>query len=219
MIGRFVANGLPFIVVKKMGKKLQIKKGERYGKLVITKEVKSKTYIARDGKRHLLRRFLCKCDCGNEKIAFLKYLRNRSTTTCGCWEKHGMTDSRVYHIWSSAIQRCSNPKNKRYSRYGGRGIKVCKRWLKFENFYKDMGDKPDGKSLERINNNKGYSPSNCRWATIKEQQNNMHSNRNITYKGITKTLSQWAEFKGINKSTLAKRISRGWSIKRALKTF
>jgi hypothetical protein len=100
------------------------------------------------------------------------------------------------------IQRCYNPNRDGYKNYGGRGIKVCERWHIFENFYNDVGDCPEGLTLDREDNNKDYAPENCRWATNKEQSNNTRRNHRVTYKGETKTLSQWAQDLGINKSKL-----------------
>jgi hypothetical protein len=105
--------------------------------------------------------------------------------------------------------RCFNITNKSYANYGGRGISVCKRWECFENFYEDMGEPPEGRSLDRIDNNKGYSPGNCRWATRKEQNTNQRSNVLIEFAGRTQTLSEWANEKGINRMTIRSRLDRG----------
>jgi hypothetical protein len=113
-------------------------------------------------------------------------------------------------------QRCLNPKAKDYARYGGRGITVCKRWLVFENFYADMGDCPEGLSLEREKNHQGYSLRNCRWATPAEQQHNTRLNVNLTVKGETMCMAAWARKRGINYKTLKTRVRRGWSVERAL---
>jgi hypothetical protein len=112
-------------------------------------------------------------------------------------------------------QRCMNPNNPAYKDYGGRGIKVCDRWLEsYKNFYEDMGDRPDGMSIERIDNNRGYSPDNCKWATSSEQNNNR---RNVhIYKG--RTISDWSEITGIKKSTIRARLrDYGWGWERAIK--
>ena len=116
-------------------------------------------------------------------------------------------------------KRCNNPKDKRYKNYGGRGIKVCDRWHKFENFYADMGDKPMGMSIDRINNNGNYAPENCRWATPFEQANNTVKNRKIIFKGKTLTVAQWSRELGIKRTTLSGRLNNyGWSTEKALTT-
>ena len=117
-------------------------------------------------------------------------------------------------------QRCLNSNNPRYKDYGGRGIKIYDDWLGFEAFYKDMGNCPAGKMLDRIDNDGNYESSNCRWATPREQQNNMRSNKILRFNGLTKTTIQWARDLNINPSTLYKRLSRSkWSVERALNTF
>jgi hypothetical protein len=112
-----------------------------------------------------------------------------------------------YYIWSGMIQRINNKKNPLFKYYGGRGIHICKRWLKFKNFLKDMGERPNEKySIDRINNNGHYCKNNCRWATQKEQLNNTRRNRIIKYRSKTKSISQWAEFFGIKSSTFRQRF-------------
>lgn len=130
--------------------------------------------------------------------------------------RHGMYKSVVYSRWLGMLDRCRNPKNKRYADYGGRGITVDERWQTFENFYADMGDPPSSKhSIERIENSKGYSKDNCKWATAYDQQNNTRRNVNITYNGKTANLKQWAKILRINYCVLQTRIKRGWPIERA----
>jgi hypothetical protein len=122
-----------------------------------------------------------------------------------------------YAVWAGMLARCSNSANPNYSRYGGRGIKVCDRWrADFINFLEDMGRRPPGCSIERINNNGDYEPGNCRWATAKEQANNRRSSRLIYYNGAIKTLTQWAEEAGIDHTLLHYRLKRGLPISRAL---
>lgn len=129
---------------------------------------------------------------------------------------HGHSHTPTYNTWLRIISRCTKPSHHNYKYYGGRGITVCERWLKFENFYADMGERPKGKTVERVDNNKGYSPDNCRWATMKEQSNNRRSNKPITFNGETLTRSQWAERLGIHVSTMYLRCRRGLSIERIL---
>lgn len=163
--------------------------------------------------------WLCRCECGSEKIILGSSLRSGDTKSCGCLKrKHGQTKTKTYKIWHYMIQRCTNPKNKSYKDYGGRGITVCKRWRNFVNFLKDMGIPKSGLTLDRTDNNKGYCKSNCRWATRKQQNRNSRHNHLETYNGKTQCLSVWAEEYEINHNTLYARLRRGWSIKRALTT-
>jgi hypothetical protein len=122
-----------------------------------------------------------------------------------------------YSIWQAMVQRCTNPNNKGYLKYGGRGIGVCDRWREYENFLADMGRRPsDSHSLDRINNDKGYEPSNCRWATLIEQANNTRTNKHLTFRGRTQTVADWAREIGIKQNTLVGRIRKGWSVEKAL---
>lgn len=125
--------------------------------------------------------WLCKCDCGNEKIIRGYSLKSGNTKSCGCLNienskksntKHNKYGSREYITWKGMIQRCNNPKATRYKNWGGKGITICKRWEKFENFYEDMGKRPEGMTLDRIDNDGNYELKNCKWATSTEQNNN-----------------------------------------------
>lgn len=131
-------------------------------------------------------------------------------------EKHGMTHKPIYRLWVSMISRCKYPSSPNYPRYGGRGITVCHRWQSFANFYADMGDKPEGMSLDRIDNDGPYSPENCEWRTLKDQHANRHNNRLITLNGQTKTCAQWARELGLSSRTIAGRLRRGASPEAAL---
>ena len=133
---------------------------------------------------------------------------------------HGESRTRLHRIWRAMKGRCCNPAARDYPYYGGRGITICERWLEsYENFRDDMGYPPDGTSLERIKNSRGYEPGNCRWATRKEQMNNTRGNRPVTYQGRTQNLSQWAAELGVTASGLRDRIEKlGWSVERALTT-
>ena len=172
-------------------------------------------------------RWICKCTCGNFYEASSQALKNGKANSCGCltFDKqsiastsHGMAGTPEYLTWGGMKQRCLNPKNDRYSSYGGRGITVCDSWLVFDNFYADMGSRPEGKTIDRKDNDKGYSLENCRWATPKEQQNNTRSSINILYKGVTKTLTQWCEELNLSYIMVSTRLARGWEPVKALET-
>jgi hypothetical protein len=162
-----------------MPSKIDIKKGEKFGKLTILKEIEK--YISPKG--HPQRIFLCECECGNIKQIALGHLRKGITQSCGCFhkellKKHGYSYDSIYKIWSDMKRRCLNSNCKAYKNYGGRGIKVCDRWLEsFNNFLEDMGERPEGLSIDRINNDGNYEPSNCKWATNKEQINNRRTSK------------------------------------------
>lgn len=131
---------------------------------------------------------------------------------------HGKSRTLTYKVWQGIHQRCENPQDIHYRSYGARGIKVCDSWKSFENFYRDMGDKPEGYSIGRIDNDRDYEPKNCRWETTKQQAQNRNNTRNITYKGKTQSLALWATELGINYTTLDERIKNGWSVERAFTT-
>lgn len=165
----------------------------------------------------------CKCDCGNVCVVKGVNLRNGNTTSCGCNKKgihatHGKTNSKEYNIWDSMIGRCHRENRKDYHHYGGRGIFVCERWRKFKYFYEDMGDMPSNNhSLDRIDNNGPYSPENCRWATLEEQHNNTRVNNYITFRGETKTLTQWARERKMNEDTIRRRLRKGLPIEEVMR--
>jgi hypothetical protein len=153
--------------------------GRRYGRLVVVGLYATATPTCRQ------RKWLCRCDCGTNAIVSISSLINGHVQSCGClyretrpW-KHGHSHSRVdrwgtrtYHSWASMITRCMRPTHESFRWYGGRGIKVCYRWWTFVNFLADMGERPPGKTLDRIDNDGNYEPGNCRWATPKEQNAN-----------------------------------------------
>lgn len=132
-----------------------------------------------------------------------------------------MSTTKIYYIWKAMKQRCFNSNNSRYKDYGGRGIKVCSEWLGengFQNFYTDMGERPIGKSIDRIKNNLDYCKENCKWSTPKEQSSNRRNSVFITYNGKTKTAKQWADEIGISYQTFWIRLKKGWSVERSLTT-
>jgi len=166
----------------------------------------------------------CLCDCGNTHVVTGQLLRRGGVRSCGCKrygqaKTHGARHTSEWVIWSSMRGRCNNPNDKAYARYGGRGIFVCGEWEAFEKFLSDMGPRPSKKhSLDRIDNNGGYSKENCRWATNKEQNRNKRNNVLLTHNGETKTLVEWDEASGAARGSIASRIYKGWSVERALST-
>ena len=162
----------------------------------------------------------CSCECGNYCIIAGHRLRNGQTKSCGCIVKtqKGMSCSRSYRSWSSMMQRCYDKSVEHYSRYGLKGISVCERWKNsFQNFIEDMGERPQGKTLDRIDPNGNYEMNNCRWCTPKEQGNNKNTNLILECFGKRQTLTQWAEEYLIDCSTLRKRIiNLKWPIEKAL---
>ena len=175
-------------------------------------------------------RWLCRCECGNEKIVQASHLKNGASQSCGCLNKersrqahtkHSMSNERLYRTYKHMMNRCNNANVDGYELYGGRGISVCDEWQEFIPFkeWALNNGYNDNLTLDRIDCNGNYEPANCRWITIKEQQCNKRNNHLVTYKGITKTISQWAEKKGMQYNTLYARLTRyGWSIERALET-
>lgn len=173
--------------------------------------------VGRCSNRELLWLFVC--DCGNKFESAGSDIRKGKIKTCPiCSLKtkrkavttHGMTDFPEYKIWTAMKRRCYNKKSFRYEDYGGRGIKVCDRWVNsFENFYADMGIRPIGWTIERINNDNNYGPENCRWATRLEQANNKRNNRIITIEGKTKTLSEWSRECSVTVGCIRQRLKRG----------
>lgn len=170
-------------------------------------------------------RWMCNCDCGKAIITRSDSLRSGSTLSCGCISRekaservraffttHGLRHTPIYESWAAMKARCTNPRNPSYRNYGGRGIAVCSSWISsFEAFLSDMGPRTDGTSLDRIDVDGNYEPSNCRWASSKTQQRNRRNNRHISVNGETKTCAEWAEIKGLRLGTLWNRLDLGWS--------
>ena len=127
--------------------------------------------------------------------------------------------SPTYQSWLCMKGRCQNPNVPYYQRYGGRGIMVCERWQTFENFLDDMGERPPGSSIERIDNNLGYFPGNCKWALIRDQQNNMRSNRHLAFCGLNLTLAEWARKLALHPHTISGRLAQGYTVKQTLRPF
>lgn len=193
--------------------------GQRFTRLVVIEE---------KARRKNLRYWLCQCDCGTKTIVNHYDLLKGHSKSCGCLNrelssqrrlKHGLTGTPEFDTWLRIITRCTNANNPDYPRYGGRGIKICQRWLdSFENFLADMGNRPSGDySIDRINNNGDYEPSNCRWATRITQCNNRRGSRFLAYNGEMLTIAQWARKIGIPCRVIVSRLNQyHWSIERAL---
>lgn len=130
--------------------------------------------------------------------------------------KNSSPEWRVYCRWRAMLNRCNNPNVKCYPDYGGRGITVCERWHSFENFYQDMGAPPVGMSIERVDNSKGYEPGNCCWADHRTQMKNRRNRRELTYNGLTMSMTEWAQHLGVPVRLLKVRLHRGWPVERVL---
>jgi hypothetical protein len=186
--------------------------------------------IKRYGKQGKQPTWLCVCDCGNEGIIPSYNLKSGRSTNCGCKRKetlskmnttHGMTNSRLYNIWLNMKRRCYSLNASDYGRYGGRGITVCKEWYNdFQVFYdwSVQNGYTSKLTIDRIDNNGNYAPSNCRWTTRKIQANNSSHNHFITFKEERKTLSEWCCELNLNYHTIKRRIFRGWEIDKAFLT-
>ena len=176
------------------------------------------TVIAYAGALRKATHWFCECECGNVVKIGARNLVRGITKSCGCMRQemmttHGKARTCEYKIWQSMKARCKNPNAKAYPYYGGRGIKVCKRWLAgFDSFYEDMGERPSEKhSLERVENNGDYSPENCKWVLRIEQSNNQRNNILATVGGQTKTIAQWSGGTQTKMYGRARaRVSRGW---------
>lgn len=175
-------------------------------------------------------RCVAQCDCGQYKVVDVHNAAKGKIHSCGCLYKssrseirktHGKCRTAEYKVWAGVKRRCYNQNEEGYYKYGGRGIKVCERWLNsFENFLADMGTRPSPQhSIERKDNEKDYSPDNCKWATLIEQANNTRNNRFLEFKGIRLTVTQWARKLGVTDKTLFTRIYRGHNIETILREF
>lgn len=193
---------------------------QRFGRLVAIRKVGKDKY-----KQNL---WLCRCDCGKECITNTNRLSQGKTRSCGCLKaegnniRHGMCYTRLNSIYRKMKARCLNPNNPRYSDYGGRNIQICSEWIGkdgFKNFaewaYKNGYS--DALTIDRIDNNKGYSPDNCRWADAKTQNRNTRRNHLLMIDGVTKTMAEWSEISGVPYTVLIQRINKlKWNPKRAI---
>ena len=202
--------------------------GLKFGKLTVLKLEKTKQKFKENGlKAGKLYYWLCKCECGKLSIVEHYKLINK-TRSCGCLKieslikrstKHGCKHKKIYPVWQGIKDRCFNKNNKRYNCYGGRGISVCDEWLDFQTFYNwaQANGYKEGLTIDRIDVNRNYEPSNCRWVTTEIQNKNTRQNHKVTYNGVTKCVCEWAEDIGINEATLRYRL-KAWGIEKALNT-
>lgn len=168
------------------------------------------------------------CDCGTEKVVYQNHVISGATRSCGCHKSrttaernrtHDMSHTVTYHSWAAAKARTTCETNSYWDRYGGRGITFSERWQSFENFLEDMGERPEGTSLDRIDNSKGYSKENCRWATDTEQARNKRNNRLLSYRGRNITLAEAVDITGLEYGTVQARLgSYGWTEAEALES-
>lgn len=190
--------------------------GEKYGRLTAVERLPAKS------KKDTNARWFCRCDCGRATVAYGQDLARGKMKSCGCLNaerimQHGMSQTHVYSVWRMMLQRCENPKSPAYPNYGGRGIRVCDEWRDFERFFLDMGNRPAGYSIDRIDVDGPYCKENCRWATTAQQANNKRRNRVIEFRGRRQTLAEWADELGLDWHTIRSRLDNyGWSVERAL---
>lgn len=185
--------------------------GQKFGKL---------TVIRYDHTNKNGAYWLCRCDCGKEKIVCAHSLKTGHVSSCGClrFSADNHSKERLYTTWKDMLRRCFNPKCKSYPNYGGRGITVCNEWkssyLNFKSWALHSGY-TDSLTIDRIDSNGNYEPSNCRWVTLKVQENNTRKNRFLEYHGISHTVSEWANILEISYPALLNRLKRGWSLEKA----
>lgn len=192
--------------------------GRVFGRLTVIEY--SHTHKQRSGKQAAV--WDCRCECGKNVSVMASNLKRGNTQSCGCLHRqqttrHGKASTRLYRVWCSMLQRCSNPNNSRYADYGARGIKVCERWHDFKNFLADIGERPVGASLDRIDNDGNYEPGNVRLATTAEQMRNTRANVVIEWDGRSMLQTDWAKMLGIKDQTLIKRLKL-WPLEKALTT-
>jgi hypothetical protein len=200
-------------------RKHQLKRGDRFGRLRLIREVRSGYNIA----------WVCRCDCGTQKTIQQSNLIAKRSQSCGCLgrergrengkrnRRHGDTYSPTWTTWQAMLRRCYSKSSKDYPRYGAKGVRVCRRWRHYENFLSDMGPRPVGHTIDRFPDRDGnYEPGNCRWATPKQQSNNCRTNVRLTVHGESFTLTEWSRRLGLHRDTVRARIRRGWGAERAV---
>ena len=193
--------------------------GRRFDRLVV---------IRRDGSHRApsgttFPTWLVRCDCKTTKVVQGRHLLNGDAKSCGCFKREkepGVSRLPEYAVWAAMIQRCSNPNDRGFKNFGGRGIMVCRRWLKsFTDFLADMGPRPTAKhSVERVDNNGPYAPENCVWGTRLQQNRNRRHCRLLTVGGRTQLMTDWARERNISVATIHKRLRRRWTSFRAVMT-
>lgn len=193
--------------------------GQRFGRLLVIEQVPGYTKDTR---------WVCRCDCGKIVEVRRQSLRKGNTTSCGCYHReiaggnfktHGLSHTKLHHIWEGMKHRCNYESDVGYYKYGARGIRVCDEWLNdFKAFYDwaIQNGYEDGLTIDRINNEEGYCPENCRWATLIEQANNTRSNHRIVCRGEEHTLTEWSRISGIKPATIRNRLRSGWSEEEAI---
>ena len=201
-----------------------IEVGQKYGRLTV---ISFDGIYSTNRKYVYYKKWLCRCECGNICSVLDSCLKNGHTRSCGCYSRdltiarsttHGKNKTRTHRIWNAMKERCSKESQYGYKNYGGRGIKICSRWLNsFENFFTDMGECPDGYSLERIDVNGDYCPENCKWIPMRDQSLNTRRTKYIPYKGEMKSVSYVAREIGMPYHTLYGRIfNYGFSVEEAI---
>jgi len=192
--------------------------GMKFGMLTVVERSEQNTK-SREAK------WICLCSCGNTTVTRGSKLRNGTVKSCGCLQRiasieanttHNHSYSNTYKIWSNMIHRCENPNNRYYYNYGDRGITVCDEWHTFENFLNDMGEKPKGLTLDRMDNDGNYCKDNCEWTTMRSQSNNTRRNVYIEFDGKRQTIAQWARELNIGYDRLYGNIRRGKTIEQIL---
>lgn len=201
--------------------------GQKFGMLTVI--CRAQDYVQENGRHRVM--WLCECECGNTKVIKGDSLKSGAIRSCGCLAKallserqrtHGMSKTHLYGVWCAMKSRCSNPNATYFCHYGGRGIQVCREWEQDFQAFSDWAfanGYREGVSIDRIDNDKGYSPDNCKWVSVKEQSENRRSNLNVTFRGETKTLSQWCNDLGLDYKKIHSRIKKcGWTPERAFTT-